>query len=165
MIRARLMSRQGPPLAGGLPHRSQRAGLPHWALTLGLGQPAGGDAVHPGPGEPGFLATAPERLVPVPGDLGAEGVHRVVVAGPGVAGLVPAYHADQPFALVGDGLAAALLDLVVDHLQLGPQPFRVGLRRTQNRPLLEVARMCVNPRNANVSGWRPVTGSTHPHRR
>jgi hypothetical protein len=26
------------------------------------------------------------------------------------------------------------------------------LRRTQNRPRLEVAQMCVNPRNANVSG-------------
>jgi len=64
----------GTALAGGPPHRSQRAGLPHWAPTLGawrrsapaewmhgagLGYPPGHDAVHPGPGNPGSLAAAP----------------------------------------------------------------------------------------------------------
>ena len=31
--------------------------------------------------------------------------------------------------------------------------FESVLRRIQNRPLLEAAQMCVNPRNANVSGF------------
>src|SRR4051812_12848328 len=77
----------GTALAGGPPHRSQRAGLPHWAPASGLGvealrgvgvhdpdgwEPLGGDAVHSGPVEPCPLAAALKRLVPVAGHLGPE---------------------------------------------------------------------------------------------
>src|SRR5918999_6329278 len=78
----------GTALAGGPPRRSQRAGLPHWAPALGGGgeahiwegvsyaggwEPSVRQAVHPRPVEPDTLAAAPERLEPVPGELGAEG--------------------------------------------------------------------------------------------
>jgi hypothetical protein len=67
------------------------------------------------------------RLVPVPGGLGPESVHRTVVAGHGIVGLVPAHHGGQPSPLLRDGLVTAPAELVLDLLQLGPQPFRVGL--------------------------------------
>src|ERR1019366_7237154 len=82
--------------------------------------------VHPGPGEPGLLAAAPQRLVPVPCHLVAEGVHRIVVAGHGVVGLVPAPHGGQPSSLVGDGQVPATPDLGFHLGKLGPDPFRVS---------------------------------------
>ena len=60
-------------------HRSQRAGLPHWALALGdnakspqgigmanawWGQPAPNQPPHLLPGESGGLATPPQRTTP-----------------------------------------------------------------------------------------------------
>ena len=47
MFRYLLRVAVGTALAGGPPHRSQRAGLPHWAPTLGVWQrsaPPGRDA-------------------------------------------------------------------------------------------------------------------------
>jgi len=66
----------GTALAGGPPHRSQRAELPHWAPALGRGskahlrirvqdagwrQPSRDEAVHPLPRQPVPLAAAPQR--------------------------------------------------------------------------------------------------------
>src|SRR6187200_146889 len=67
--------------SGRPPHRSQRAGLPHWALALGSdlealirpgmdgadgGKPAGNDTVHSPPIEATALAPPPKRSVPAP---------------------------------------------------------------------------------------------------
>ena len=64
----------GTALAGGPPHRSQRAGLPHWAPALDLGvkphvrvrvhdadfrEPADRQPVHPLPGDRGALTSSP----------------------------------------------------------------------------------------------------------
>src|SRR6266542_4528390 len=102
--------RDGPSPGGSgrPPRRSQRAGLPHWAPALGAGveshawpwvhdpgwgQPPGGEAVHAFPVQAGALATAPQRLMPVPGRLGAECPDRLAVAGHGVVGAVPSHYA------------------------------------------------------------------------
>src|SRR6266496_5390003 len=77
----------GTALAGGPPHRSQRAEFPHWApasgssgkacLRVGMQdsgrwEPSGRQAVHPFPVQAVALTAAPERLQPVPGDLSPE---------------------------------------------------------------------------------------------
>jgi len=74
---------------GRPPRRSQRALLTHWAPDLGAGveslvgpgmrdaggrQPSLRVAAHPLPGEAVSLAAAPERPVPEPHDLVAEGL-------------------------------------------------------------------------------------------
>src|SRR6266536_4867850 len=132
----------GTALAGGPPHRSQRAELPHWApvsgtnveARLGIGvqdtdgrEPSGDEAVHPLPAEAVALAAAPERSEPVPADLDAEGVDGPNVAGHGVVGEMSSHHACQPPRLVGDGQMPAPLKLVFDLLELGPQPLRDGV--------------------------------------
>ena len=142
----------GTALAGGPPHRSQRAGLTHWAPTLGasdeafvrewvhdagLREPPRREAVHPGPGDAGSLAAAPQRLAPVPGHLGAEGVDRVDVAGHGVVGLVPAHHAGQPSPLLRDGLVPAPPSWSLTSFSLARIRFEMVFRRTQKvRPRL-----------------------------
>jgi hypothetical protein len=67
-------SRGRTALSGGPPHRSQRAGLPHWALASGSGcqahvrvgmhhtdlrEPSSRVPAHPFPGNPSTLATSP----------------------------------------------------------------------------------------------------------
>src|SRR5438128_2604104 len=98
----------GTALAGGPPRRSQRALLTHWAPASGTNaeahvregmhhaggrQPPIRQAVHAFPVQAGALATAPQRLVPLPRHLGAERRHRLAVAGHGVVGAVPAHYA------------------------------------------------------------------------
>src|SRR5215472_8884637 len=131
----------GTALAGGPPHRSRRAELPHRAPALGSGvearvwvgvrdagsrEPSGLVPVHPLPGHRGALAAAPQRLVPVPGYLVAEGRYRPEVTGDRVVRHVPAYHAGQPAALFRDGLVHAFPELFLDPAQRRPQPFRDG---------------------------------------
>src|SRR4029453_11437561 len=74
----------GTALAGGPPHRSQRALLTHWAPALGNGakahfgkgmhhtggwQPPSREAVHPCPADPSALAATFKRLMPELGHL------------------------------------------------------------------------------------------------
>ena len=59
---------------------------------------------------------------------------------------MPAYHGGQPSSLFGEGQAPAPPDLGFHLGKLDPYPFQVVFRLTQNRPLLDVAQMCVNPR-------------------
>jgi hypothetical protein len=61
------------------------------------------EAVHSLPVQAGALAAAPQRLVPVPGHLIAEGVHRLAVAGHRVVVVVPAKDAGEPVSLLGMG--------------------------------------------------------------
>ena len=78
----------GTALAGGPPHRSERAELPHSAPTSGAGgkaqfgvgvqdldrrEPSGGEPVHSAPVEACPLAPAPQRLVPVASHLSPKG--------------------------------------------------------------------------------------------
>src|SRR5438552_16791667 len=108
----------GTALAGGPPHRSQRALLAHWAPTLGAGvesdvrpgmRDAGGreppcfEPAHPLPGQAMALAPAPQRPAPVPRELVPECRHSTYVAGNGVRGDVSAHHAAQPLSLLCDG--------------------------------------------------------------
>ena len=134
----------------------------------GRGYPPGRDAVHPGPGEPSALvAAAPQRLKPVPYHLGAEGVHRIAVAGHRVVSLVPAYHGGQPSSLFGEGQAPAPPELGFQLGQLGPCPFGVGfppdpeppapggradVREAQERERLRFS----------LAPCRPVPGGTPP---
>src|SRR6266540_3848988 len=85
-------------------------------------EPSSRQAVHPNPADPCALTAALERLMPVPGHLGAEGCHRRAVAGHGVVGAMPAHHAPQPSTLLRDGLMPTCLELVLDLSQLGPHP-------------------------------------------
>src|SRR5215207_4200305 len=127
----------GTALAGGPPHRSQRALLTHWAPALGTNakthvgegmrhaggrQPSSREAVHALPTDPRALAAALKRLMPVPGHLGTKGSDRRPVAGHGVVGAVSPHHACQPPSLLGDGLIPASLELVLDLSQLVPHP-------------------------------------------
>src|SRR5215216_2348761 len=119
----------GTALAGGPPHRSQRALLTHWAPALGTNakarvgkgmhhaggrQPSSREAVHALPADPRALAATLKRLMPEPGHLGAKGSDRRTVAWHGVVGAVPSHHACQPPSLLGDGLIPASLELVLD---------------------------------------------------
>src|ERR1035437_3321124 len=128
----------GTACAGGPPHRSQRAGLPHWAPAsgasvearfrvgvqdLGRWEPSSSEAVHPLPVQAMTLAAAPERLEPATGHLIPEGLDRPAVAWHGVVGEVSSQHACQPSALLGDGQMPAAPELVIDLLELGPHPF------------------------------------------
>ena len=127
--RERAMIAVGTALASGPPHRSQRAGLPHWAPALdsgveshagkgmphaGGGQPLRGETVHPVPVQSSALAAAPQRLEPHPTYLGAKGRHRSSVTGHGVIGEVASHHTAQPLALLRDGLMPTPLELVTD---------------------------------------------------
>src|SRR2546423_3323764 len=97
----------GTALAGGPPHRSQRAGLPHWAPAsdtsveahrwvgihdAGGWEPSASEAIDPCPVHAGPLAATPKRPMPVPLDLGAEGPHGVDVAGHRVVGEGTPHH-------------------------------------------------------------------------
>src|SRR5487761_380260 len=61
-----------------------RPGMP----DLGRWQVAPGQAGHPLPGDPAFLAAARQREPPVPGDVVPEGLHCLRVSGDGVVRLV-----------------------------------------------------------------------------
>src|SRR5512135_739846 len=123
------------------PHRSQRAGLPHWAPgldtnvksrirprmhDLGRREPSVRKAGHAFPIQAGALAAAPKRLMPVPGRLEPESVDRLNVAGHGVVAEVSPDHRAEPPALLGDGQMHAPPALGLDLVQLCPQPLRVG---------------------------------------
>src|SRR6266511_4669519 len=127
----------GTALAGGPPHRSQRAGLPHWAPAsgggvkahLGVGvqdagrwEPSLSETVGALPGPVVALAATPKRPAPVPGHLVPEGLDRPGVARHGVVGEVSSHHTGQPGALLRDGPMPACLELVFDLLELGPHP-------------------------------------------
>ena len=77
------------------------------------------------PVDPGFLAAAPQRLAAsacLPGR--GRPLTALVVAGHSIIGHVPAHHAGQPAALLRNGQMHAPPELVFDHFQLGPHPFR-----------------------------------------
>src|SRR6266508_3484339 len=113
----------GTALAGGPPRRSQRALLTHWAPDLGSGVKA---LIGPGMGIAGgreppirvaahllpvhavSLAAAPQRPVPVPYGLVADGRHLVDVARDRVVGEVASHHRPEPASLCLDGPVAAL---------------------------------------------------------
>jgi hypothetical protein len=108
----------GTVLADGPPHRSQRAGLPHWAPPSGTNvepldrvwmsrtggrQPACSEPVHPPPVQPRPLTSPPQRPKPVPGSLGAERRDSVNISGHRVVGEVTADHTTQPLPLFRNG--------------------------------------------------------------
>ena len=108
----------GTALAGGPPHRSQRALLTHWAPTLGTTvephvgpgvmiagarEPGVGDAIHTLPGDVAALASTPKRLSPEPDHLGPEPPHRLAVGRHRVVGEVATHHGCQPCPLDIEG--------------------------------------------------------------
>src|SRR5260370_204168 len=72
------------------------------------------------------LASAPERLNPIPPDLVAEGRDQIDVAGHGVVVEVSPQHARQPAPLLGDGPVTAPPKLGFHLLQLRPHPLFDG---------------------------------------
>ena len=106
----------GTALAGGPPHGSQRAELPHWApasgidveASFGVGmqdmgrwEPLRRQATHALPGEAMALAAPPERRTPETHHLQPESAYRSAVAGHCVVAQVPAHHAAKPAPLCG----------------------------------------------------------------
>ena len=90
-------------------------------------KPYGLETAHPFPVQTArLLASAPQRVIPVPGHLVAEGRHRSDIAGHGVVSAVTSHHARQPRALLGERLVHASPHLGLDLLQLRSQPFGVG---------------------------------------
>src|SRR5664279_5390002 len=131
----------GTALAGGPPHRSQRAELPHWAPASGSGgegdtrvgahdagrrQPCRSDPVVPGPSHSVTLAATPKRLKPVPPDLVTEGRGRVDVAWHGVVVQVTPQYPRQPASLLGNGPVSAPPKLNLQLLQLCSHPLLDG---------------------------------------
>ena len=105
------------------------------------------------PREPVFLAAALERVVPVPGYLVPEETHRLVITVHRVIALVPGDHAGKPSSLLGDGKLQPYMISVFTCFSFARSRFLSVTRRTQNRPRLVTAQMCVNPRNENVCGF------------
>ena len=112
----------GTPVAQGPPHRSQRAALPHWALTLGTNvkalfrpgmlnacvwEPSGNKATHPAPVHASSLAAPAEPASPVSRDLGTKRRDRIAVAGDGIVLSVPPDDAAEPSTLFGDRIMPA----------------------------------------------------------
>src|SRR6478752_5300106 len=131
----------GTALAGGPPHRSQRAELPHWAPASGSGgegdarvgahdagrrQPCRSDPVVPVPSHSVTLAAAPKRLEPVSPDLVTEGRGRVDVAWHGVVVQVTPHYTRQPASLFGNGPVSAPPKLNLQLLQLCRHPLFDG---------------------------------------
>src|SRR6478752_10546016 len=151
----------GTALAGGPPHRSQRAGLPHWAPASGSGgergarvgahdagrrQPCRSDPVVPVPSHALTLAATTKRLEPVPPDLVTEGRGRVDVAWHGVVVQVSPHYTRQPAALLGNGPVSAPPKLNLQLLQLCRHPLLMVMRRSQKRPFRVVPHRWVKPR-------------------
>lgn len=127
----------GQPVARLPPHRlvlslaeaSRRAELPHRALASGrdaqalLGpgvvdaghrEPVSRPAVHPSPTGVGLVAATRERAIPQDDELIAEGSQSTMVVGHVVVVRVPAQHAAQPAADLGDGVVHAPCKLRFD---------------------------------------------------
>src|SRR3990170_1656016 len=134
-------------------HRSQRAGLPHWALASGdnakspqgigmanawRGQPAPDEPPHPLPGDPGGLATPPERTTPESPDLETKRVKRRAVHGHPVVPQMPLHDRAQPPAHYRDRCVQAPPKLGFDLAQLclQPLPDRLPHHREPSIPLL-----------------------------
>ena len=103
--------------SGHPPHRSQRALLAHWALTLGSGvealpgpgmpnadrgDPAVDQLVHPRPVEPIPLAPAPQRSIPTPAHFSTKCIDLPSISGDRIVSGIAAHHAAQPPSLFGE---------------------------------------------------------------
>ena len=91
--------------------------------NLGRWEPKLSKASHALPVQAMALATASQRLEPVPCHLDPEGLHRPAVAWHRVVGEMSSHHACQPPALLRDGQMTAALESVVNLGKLGPHPF------------------------------------------
>src|SRR3990172_11210713 len=134
-------------------HRSQRAGLPHWALASGdnakspqgigmanarRGQPAPNEPPHPLPGDPSGLATPPQRTTPESPNLETEREQRRAVHGHPVVPQMPLHDRAQPPAHLGDRRVQAAPERGFDlaQLRLQPLPDRLPDHREPPVPLL-----------------------------
>src|SRR5712691_3853217 len=131
-------------------HRSQRAGLPHWALALGdnakspqgigmanarRGQPALNEPPHPLPGDPSGLATPPQRTTPESPNLEAEREQRRAVHGYPVVPQMPLHDRAQPPAHYRDRSVQAPPKLGFHRAQLGLQPLPDRLPHHREPPI------------------------------
>ncbi len=93
-------------------------------------------AAYPLPGEAVSLAAAPERPVPEPHDLVAEGHHLVDVAGHGVVGEMASHHAREPASLHFEGPMASSHQQGSHLAQLRRHSLRDRLSQQQEAPVL-----------------------------
>jgi hypothetical protein len=134
-------------------HRSQRAGLPHWALTSGndakapegigvtnarRGQPAVEQPLHPLPGDTARVTAPRERTLPEPRHLVAKHVQRRAVHGHPVIADVPTNDQTQPPAHLRDRVVQAPPEFGfhLAQLRLHPLPARLPNHREPPIPLL-----------------------------
>lgn len=102
--------------SGRPPHRSQRAGLPHWAPTSGFGvktllrpgmqharvrNPPFRQGLHSVPIHPRALTAAPKRLSPQAGYLSPKGLQPTDVSRYGVVAKIALEDSAEPDALIG----------------------------------------------------------------
>ena len=136
--RGRNLIAVGTALAGGPPHRSQRALLTHWAPPLGttveplvgpgmsdagLRYPGLSDGLHTRPVEACALASTPQRPIPEPYHLKPEPAHRMSVGRHGVVREVATHHARQPCSLDRDGQMHATIDREFQLTKLRAHPW------------------------------------------
>src|SRR5262245_66150778 len=127
-------------------HRSQRAELPHWALTSGddakapkgmgvtnarRGQPAVEQPLHPLPGDTARVTAPRERTLPEPRHLVAKHVQRRAVHGHPVIADVPTNDQTQPPAHLRDRVVQTPPEFGfhLAQLRLHPLPARLPNHR------------------------------------
>jgi hypothetical protein len=88
-----------------------------------------GEAIHPCPVHPVFLAATPKRPEPVSDEQVPEGAERLDVVGHRVIVVVPSQDAGEPGALLRNWVMHPLPQLAFDREQFGAHPFGVGQPR------------------------------------
>ena len=165
-------------------HRSQRAGLPHWALTSGddakapegvgvtnarRGQPAVEQPLHPLPGDTARVTAPRERTLPEPRHLVAKHDMLSLVHGHPVIAEVPTNDQTQPSAHLRDRVVQAPPEFGfhLAQLRLHPLPARLPNHREPPIPFLpadvreaeEIERLPASPPR-RAAGARPRSDRT-----
>ena len=131
----------GMPVARHPPHRSQRAGLPHWAPALGhdaeallrvrmrdanCWYPPAHVTLHALPGDGSLLAPSREASLPTPRDLLLKPLQRFDIERHAIIAIMAQQHRAQPSALHGDGLVPSPSQLDFDLGHFDTKPLRHG---------------------------------------
>ena len=177
------MAAVGTALAGGPPHRSQRAELPHWAPASGSGGEAhfregvlrrgravaivsrDGSSVPSSTACAGCGAAAPGTSAGSPG-TGRPTPRRSCRARRNTR-MCPCTTLPSHRPCTGTGSCMRSLSWSLTSRSFARIRFEIVMRLIQNRPFLDLAQMCVKPRKSNVSGLpcpraAPVPGGVPP---
>ena len=104
-----------------------------------FGEPIVGQAPHPLPGRPVFLAASLERPSPEVEDMEAEGGERWTVGRHGEVVEVAAHNLPQPFSLHGNRLVHAPSQFLFDGFELRPHSVAPGFPFDEERASMRLA--------------------------